>query len=164
MPNQTADRGNAQLLLSRAFIQRLLGHRERAANLCHEALRFAGYTETQAKAHAMLSALEFSGPDYFRILARIHEHLRPATYLEIGVDEGGSLEIVRPETLTLGIDPNNYYLQAHQGWHYIQTGDYERARMWFKRSMDTLPWGNYIALNYLQIVDRKLKENPTKKP
>jgi hypothetical protein len=106
MPIRSASRGNAQLLFTQAFIQRLLGRRERAAKLCHEALRFAPYSETQAKAHAMLSELEFSGPDYFRILARIHEHLRPATYLEIGVDEGRSLEIVRPETLTLGIDPN----------------------------------------------------------
>jgi hypothetical protein len=93
-------------LYGQAVIQRLLGHRERAAKLCHEALRFAVYSETQAKAHAMLSALEFSGPDYFRVLARIHEHLQPATYLEIGVDEGRSFEIVSPETLTLGIDPN----------------------------------------------------------
>jgi hypothetical protein len=106
MPNRSADRGNAQLLYGQAVIQRLLGHRERAAKLCHEALRFAVYSETQAKAHAMLSALEFSGPDYFRVLARIHQHLRPATYLEIGVDDGRSFEIVRPETLTLGIDPN----------------------------------------------------------
>ncbi len=106
MPNRSAARGNSQLLYGQAFIQRLLGRRDNAAKLCHEALKFAVYSETQAKAHAMLSALELSGPDYFRVLARIHEHLRPATYLEIGVNEGQSFEIVRPETLTLGIDPN----------------------------------------------------------
>ncbi len=54
----------------------------------------------------MLAELEFPGEDYFRILARIHEHLKPATYLEIGIDQGRSFEIVRPETLALGIDPN----------------------------------------------------------
>jgi len=53
----------------------------------------------------MLAELEFPGEDYFQILARIHEHLKPATYLEIGVAEGRSLEIVRPETLALGVDP-----------------------------------------------------------
>lgn len=54
----------------------------------------------------MLAELEFPGEDYFQILARIHEHLKPATYLEIGVAEGSSLEIVRPEALALGVDPN----------------------------------------------------------
>jgi hypothetical protein len=54
----------------------------------------------------MLAELEFPGEDYFRVLARIHEHLKPATYLEIGVDQGLSFEIIRPETLALGVDPN----------------------------------------------------------
>ena len=54
----------------------------------------------------MLAELEFPGDDYFRILARIHEHVRPATYLEIGVDQGLSFEIISPETLALGVDPN----------------------------------------------------------
>ena len=54
----------------------------------------------------MLAELEFPGDDYFRVLARIHEYVRPATYLEIGVDQGLSFEILRPETLALGVDPN----------------------------------------------------------
>jgi hypothetical protein len=54
----------------------------------------------------MLAKLEFPGEDYFRVMARIHEHLRPATYLEIGIDKGFSFRIVRPETLALGVDPN----------------------------------------------------------
>lgn len=58
------------------------------------------------RAHQMLAELELPGEDYFRVLARIHEHLKPATYLEIGIDQGLSFEIVRPETLALGVDPN----------------------------------------------------------
>ncbi|CNH20606.1 Uncharacterised protein [Mycobacterium tuberculosis] len=54
----------------------------------------------------MLAELEFPGEDYFRVLARIHEHLKPATYVEIGIDRGLSFEIVTPETITLGIDPD----------------------------------------------------------
>ncbi|GFG73646.1 hypothetical protein MBOT_10110 [Mycobacterium botniense] len=54
----------------------------------------------------MLARLEFPGEDYLRVLARIHQHLKPATYLEIGIDQGLSFEIVRPETLALGVDPN----------------------------------------------------------
>lgn len=61
----------------------------------------------------------------------------------------------------LRLDPNNYYLQAHQGWHFVQTGDYQSAKDWFEKSMKTMPWGNFIAMNYLLIVDRKLKEIPS---
>jgi hypothetical protein len=125
MPNRSADRGNSRLLFYYAFIQRLLGRPQRASDLCHAALQFADYSETQAKAHAMLAELEFPGPDYFRLLARIHEHLRPATYLEIGVDEGRSFEIVSPETLTLGIDPNPHLRKSvgHRQRVFEQTSD-----------------------------------------
>jgi hypothetical protein len=39
------------------------------------------------------------------VLARVHQQVRPATYLEVGVSRGDSLKLVRPETLALGIDP-----------------------------------------------------------
>ncbi|WP_343577189.1 class I SAM-dependent methyltransferase [Mycobacterium sp.] len=96
----------ARKLLNDAYIQRLLGRPQRAAQLCREALETADYSTTHLKAHDMLAELEFPGEDYFRVLARIHEHLKPATYLEIGIDQGRSFEIVRPETLALGVDPN----------------------------------------------------------
>ena len=54
----------------------------------------------------MLAELEFPGEDYFQVLARIHEHLNQATYLEMGVDQGQSFEIVTPETIALGVDPD----------------------------------------------------------
>lgn len=90
----------------RALIQRLLGRRKNAAELCKEALRTEDYSVAHLRAHHMLAELEFPGEDYFRILARIHEYLKPATYLEIGIDQGDSFEIVMPETLALGVDPN----------------------------------------------------------
>jgi Methyltransferase domain len=96
----------ARRLLNEAYIQRLLGRTKRAAELCHEALETEDYSTTHLRAHHMLAELEFPGEDYFRVLARIHEHLKPATYLEIGIDQGRSFEIVRPETLALGVDPN----------------------------------------------------------
>jgi O-antigen ligase len=57
------------------------------------------------------------------------------------------------------LDPNNYYLVANVGWHYVQVGDYAAARSWLTRSM-RLHWqGNVIASSYLKIVERKLVEN-----
>ncbi|MEI6463804.1 MAG: class I SAM-dependent methyltransferase [Verrucomicrobiota bacterium] len=90
----------------RAQLQRLLGRRAKATELCHAALQTDDFSIAHLRAHHMLAELEFPGEDYFRILARIHEYTKPATYLEIGIDQGDSLEIVKPETLALGIDPN----------------------------------------------------------
>ncbi len=115
----------ARSLYNRAHIQRLLGRPQRAAELCHEALQTADYSTAHLRAHHVLAELEFPGEDYFRVLARIHEHLKPATYLEIGIDQGRSFEIVRPETLALGIDPNPH-LQKPLGPHqrvFSQTSD-----------------------------------------
>jgi hypothetical protein len=102
MQNRNADRGSARRLYYQASVQRFLGRTQRAAELCHAALQYADYS----KARNMLADMELPGEDYFRVLARIHEYLKPATYVEIGIDQGRSFEIVRPETLTLGIDPN----------------------------------------------------------
>jgi len=97
---------SARRLYRRAFIQRLLGRPQRAAELCHAALQTADYSMVHLRAHHMLAELEFPGEDYLRVLARIHQHLKPATYLEIGIDQGGSFGLVRPETLALGVDPH----------------------------------------------------------
>lgn len=42
---------------------------------------------------------------YFHLLADVHRRLRPARYLEIGVHQGHSLGLVRPQTKILGVDP-----------------------------------------------------------
>jgi hypothetical protein len=99
-------RSNGQWLYRRARIQRLLGRPQRAAQLCHAALRAAGDPATHLKAHCMLAELEFPGEDYLQVLERIHQYLKPATYLEIGIDDGRSFAIPGQGTLALGIDPN----------------------------------------------------------
>jgi hypothetical protein len=96
----------ARRLYNQASIQRLLGRPQRAAELCRQALQTVDYSMAHLRAHQMLAELELPGEDYFRILARIHQHLKPVTYLEIGIDQGLSFEIVGPETLALGVDPN----------------------------------------------------------
>ena len=96
----------ARPLYLRARIQRLMGRPQSAAASCRAALESADYSIPHMKAHRMLAELEFPGENYFQVMARIHNHLKPATYLEVGVDQGQSFEIVTAETLALGIDPN----------------------------------------------------------
>lgn len=43
--------------------------------------------------------------EYYSLLQRIHEHLRPRTYVEIGVRHGQSMSVARPGTRSIGIDP-----------------------------------------------------------
>ncbi|WP_163698000.1 class I SAM-dependent methyltransferase [Mycolicibacterium sarraceniae] len=95
-------------MINLALIQRVLGRRDHAAELCYAALRTPDkhYSMAHLRAHEMLAQLEFPGEDYLQIMARMHQHLRPDTYLEIGIDKGHSFDIVRPETLAVGIDPN----------------------------------------------------------
>ena len=42
---------------------------------------------------------------YEPLLRRIHEHLLPRTYVEIGVSAGKSLRLAQPGTVVVGIDP-----------------------------------------------------------
>ena len=44
-------------------------------------------------------------PTYFHLLADLHRRLRPARYLEIGVNEGHSLALAGPATRLVGVDP-----------------------------------------------------------
>jgi O-antigen ligase len=60
------------------------------------------------------------------------------------------------------LDPNGYTTAANIGWHYVQTGDYAAARVWFERSK-RLEWNhNQIADSYLPIVNQKLLEGAAK--
>jgi len=91
----------ARALFRRARLQRWLGRRGAALALCRQAVERADYS----RAYTLMSQLALPGEDYFHVLARIHRHLRPHTYLEIGVSRGDSLECVLPGTQVIGIDP-----------------------------------------------------------
>ena len=56
------------------------------------------------------------------------------------------------------LDPNGYFNTAHMGWHYVQTGDYAAARVWFERSKRLQAQNNGISDSYLNIVQRRLLE------
>ena len=93
----------------------------RAENLCEHAQRSlaqgdpvgaSGYAREALalnrdcfSAHTLLAHVELRGEHCLRLLAKIHKHLRPRTYLEIGVAHGDSLTLVGKSTLAIGIDP-----------------------------------------------------------
>jgi tetratricopeptide (TPR) repeat protein len=60
-------------------------------------------------------------------------------------------------------DPNNHYVLAHQGWHFVQVEDYAGAKQRFDRSVRLKPKDNPIALSYLSIVNRQLRQSAPNK-
>lgn len=95
------ERRVARGLFRRARWQNWLGHPQQALQLCRQAVEHADYT----RAYALISRLTLPGEDYFAVLGRIHRHLQPATYLEIGVAGGESLARALPQTQVIGVDP-----------------------------------------------------------
>src|ERR1700733_13468057 len=107
-------RGGAQPgRCSGARWQRWLGRPQQALALCRQAVEHADYS----RAYTLMSRLTLPGESYFGVLRRIHAHLKPATYLEIGVARGESLALAAPDTAAIGIDPSPQLarpLRAHE--------------------------------------------------
>jgi hypothetical protein len=84
--------------------QRLLqtGDRKGAIALCRRALALE---PDLLAAHVCLARATLPGDDFLAHLSRFHELLRPAVYVEIGVDAGRTLNLARPPTLAIGVDP-----------------------------------------------------------
>jgi Methyltransferase domain len=57
------------------------------------------------RAHFIKAKAMMPGLRYDQILNRVHWHLKPQSYVEIGVARGGSMTRVAPETRAIGIDP-----------------------------------------------------------
>src|ERR1700733_3093946 len=73
-----------------------------AIELCQRVL--ASDPDNQ-EAHLLWASAELHGTHYHQILRRIHQHLRPGTYVEIGIEAGDTLALAAPGTLVIGIDP-----------------------------------------------------------
>lgn len=56
-------------------------------------------------AYDLLASAELPGEHYLQLLERIHAHLRPRTYVEIGIFAGASFRLAQPPVRALGIDP-----------------------------------------------------------
>jgi hypothetical protein len=69
---------------------------------------FAQALECEAdipEAHLGLALIQRPGPDYRAWLERLHAALRPAVYVEVGIESGLALQLAQPPTLAFGIDP-----------------------------------------------------------
>jgi hypothetical protein len=86
-----------------ALCWEMLGDTNQAAAHCAEARRSE---PSSGAAFSMLAQLRLPGEYYFDVLARIFAHLRPTTYVEIGVFEGASLRLARSASAIVGIDPD----------------------------------------------------------
>jgi hypothetical protein len=78
------------------------GRTEEALRYCRAALAADPACDP---AHRLLSSIELPGEHYLKLLERIHAHLRPRTYVEIGIFAGESFRLARPPTVAIGIDP-----------------------------------------------------------
>lgn len=88
--------GTAALAASKA------GDTDAAVRHCERALQLEPGFEP---VHDLLFSLFLHGEPSLRVLERIHRHLKPRTYVEIGIETGRSLQLAAPETLALGVDP-----------------------------------------------------------
>ena len=55
------------------------------------------------------------------------------------------------------LDPNGYYTLALVGWHYVQRGEWAKAKEALERSLWTKPNDNKAATTYLRVVEDRLK-------
>lgn len=81
-----------------------LGQRD-AAREC--LLELVGRYPDYPRAQGLLATLYMPGPHYREVLARMHQLLRPKTYLEVGVDTGATLALAERSELAVGVDPVN---------------------------------------------------------
>ena len=89
-------------LLERAQACREDGRASEAIALCQQALAIE---PANAAARLIWVRAQMPGEIYRQVLRRIHEYLRPSTYVEIGVHKGYTITLARPETIAIGIDP-----------------------------------------------------------
>jgi len=81
-----------------------LGRRDEARGCLLELVnRYPDYPRAQG----LLATLYLPGPHYREVLAKMHQLLRPKTYLEIGVDTGATLALAERSELAVGVDPVN---------------------------------------------------------
>ncbi len=78
------------------------GRLDEAAAECRAVLEIDA---DHSPAHLTLAAIAMPGEGYQRVLEGIHSHVRPRSYLEVGVALGESIRLAGPSTRAIGVDP-----------------------------------------------------------
>jgi DNA-binding transcriptional LysR family regulator len=95
-------------LLAQAFAAFSASRWSETIELCRQVLALE--PDNNLQVYNLWASAELHGNHYYQILERIHRYLRPATYVEIGIEEGLSLAVAlaggEPGTAIVGIDPN----------------------------------------------------------
>jgi len=129
---------NANYFGAAALAASQAGELDAAVRYCERALQLDHELEA---VHDLLSVMFLHGEIYSDVLARIHQHLRPRSYVEIGVETGASLRLVLPGTQALGIDPKpalTYALPANVRI-FTETSDEFFARRDVRAELGGLP-------------------------
>ncbi|HEY8945323.1 MAG TPA: class I SAM-dependent methyltransferase [Polyangiaceae bacterium] len=92
-------------LPARAVRAQMLARAGDVHGACAELIELTQRYPDYPGAQGMLATLLMPGPHYREVLAKIHERLRPKSYLEIGVDTGATLALARFSEMVVGIDP-----------------------------------------------------------
>src|SRR5262245_4480573 len=122
-----------------------------AARLCHEqgrlgeaerhCARALAHDPGRTPAPALRASIALAGPDCPDLLGRIHAHLRPRTYVEIGVQKGSSFRLADPSALAIGVDPEPQYTPSADRNHRVfrQTSDAFFAEHDLRALLEGLP-------------------------
>lgn len=94
--------GDAALQCYAAAAAKEQGRTEEAVQYCRAALAADPACDP---AHRLLASIELPGEHYLKLLERIHAHLRPRTYVEIGIFAGESFRLAQAPTVAIGVDP-----------------------------------------------------------
>ncbi len=86
-----------------ALCWRMLGDETKALTHCAQAREL---DPGSVPAFFLLTQLQLPGEYYFDVLSHIIAHVKPRTYVEIGVFEGASLKLAKTANAVVGIDPN----------------------------------------------------------
>jgi predicted O-linked N-acetylglucosamine transferase (SPINDLY family) len=91
--------------------------------------------------HIDAAIRRFPGPQYLEWLQWLHAHLKPATYVEIGVETGQSLRFAKHPTKAIGIDPDIRIVHSQECWIKLfkETSDEFFARYDLEHIFDGQP-------------------------
>jgi tetratricopeptide (TPR) repeat protein len=95
------DPNDARCLLELAGGWYAVGNHSLALEYCQRGRKL----DADAMFFALMAQIKLGGEFYIDVIARILDHLKPRTYVEIGVFQGDSLRLAKPPTLAIGIDP-----------------------------------------------------------